>query len=96
MKRYNISKNEILKKINHNLGIPNVFSENIVNSILEIIIDGLNEKKEVKISGFGTFRILNKNSRIGRNPKTGKEHLIKTRKSVSFYPSKKIKIKINE
>ena len=89
MKRYNISKNEILKNINHNLGIPNVFSENIVNSILEIIIDGLNEKKEVKISGFGTFRILNKNSRMGRNPKTGEKHLIKTRKSVAFYPSKK-------
>ena len=95
MKRYNISKNEILKKINHNLGIPNVFSENIVNSILEIIIDGLNEKKEVKISGFGTFRILNKNSRIGRNPKTNEKHQISSRKVVVFSPSLQVKKKIN-
>ena len=39
---------------------------------------------------------LNKKSRIGRNPKTGKTHSIDARKTVSFYPSKNFKKVINE
>ena len=96
MKRENISKNDILRNIKYHQGLPASYSEKIFDYIFDIIIEGLKRDGKLKISGFGTFKILNKNSRIGRNPKTGKEHLIKTRKSVAFYPSKKIKIKINE
>ncbi len=60
MKRNNLSKNIILKKINYNLGIPNSFSKKILNLLLEIIVEGLNRDGKVKLSGFGTFKILNK------------------------------------
>ena len=96
MKRDNINKNEVLKKIYYNLGIPTAFSDKIINSILEIIIEGLNESKKVKISGLGTFKILNKKSRVGRNPKTGEKFEIKSRRTVSFYPSNKVKKIIND
>tara|TARA_Y100001958_G_C21229289_1_gene554862 strand:- start:1067 stop:1357 length:291 start_codon:yes stop_codon:yes gene_type:complete len=96
MKRSNISKNEILKIIKINLGIPISFSEKILNELLDIIIEGLNTENEVKVNGFGTFKILDKKSRLGRNPKTGKIYEIKARKTVAFYPSKKIKYIINE
>ena len=96
MKRSNISKDEILKTINNSLGTPLSLSEKILNETLNIIIDGLNSENIVKIKGFGTFKILNKKSRIGRNPKTGKTHLIDARKTVSFYPSKNFKKVINE
>ena len=96
MKRSNISKNEILKIIKINLGIPISFSEKILNELLDIIIEGLNTENEVKVNGFGTFKILDKKSRQGRNPKTGKIYEIKARKTVAFYPSKKIKYIINE
>jgi len=95
MKRHNISKNEILQKIYYNLGTPKVFSNKILNLILEIITEGLKKNNKVKISGFGTFKVLNKNSRMARNPKTGEKHLIKAGKTITFYPSKKIKRKIN-
>ena len=96
MKRSNISKNELLKTINSNLGTPLSLSEKIINEILNIIIEGLNSENFVKISGFGTFKILDKKSRIGRNPKTGRIHEIKARRTVAFYPSKKFKNIINE
>ena len=96
MKRSNITKDEILKKINSSLGTPLSFSGKILNEILNIIIDGLNSENIVKIKGFGTFKILNKKSRIGRNPKTGKTYSIDSRKTVSFYPSKNFKRVINE
>ena len=95
MKRHNISKNEVLKKIYSHLGIPLVFSGKILELILSIIIDGLNKDSTVKISGFGTFKLKKKKSRIGRNPKSGKEYEIKSRKVVTFHPSSEVKKAIN-
>ena len=96
MRRHNISRNEVSKQIHANLGIPAVFSEKILNLILDIVIEGLNKNKKVKISGFGTFKLLKKKSRIGRNPKTKEEHEIKERKTVVFYPSITVRKKIND
>ena len=96
MKRHNITKSTVLKEIYYNLGSPSVFSEKILNSVIEILIEGLNRDYKVKISRFGTFKVLKKKSRIGRNPKTGQEHKIEARKTVKFYPSLEIKKKINE
>ena len=96
MKRDNITKNDVLKRIHSSLGIPIIFLEKILNSILEIIANELNKKNKIKISGFGTFKILNKNSRIGRNPRTGDEYEIKSRRTIVFHPSIKVKKKIND
>ena len=95
MKRHNISKNDVLKKIYSNLGIPIIFSGKILDLILQIITDGLNKNNKVKISGFGTFKLRKKKSRIGRNPMSGKEYEIKSRKVVTFHPSTEIKKEIN-
>jgi integration host factor subunit alpha len=96
MKRQNISKNNVLREIYSNLGIPITFSGKILDSILEIIAEGLNKNSKVKISGFGTFKIINKKSRIGRNPKSQELYTIKPRKVVSFYPSKEVRKIIND
>ena len=95
MKRHNISKNDISKEIYSNLGIPIVFSEKILDLILQIITEGLSKKNKVKISGFGTFKLRKKKSRVGRNPMTGKEYEIKSRKTVTFHPSTEVKKKLN-
>tara|TARA_B100001996_G_scaffold382247_1_gene373568 strand:+ start:1602 stop:1898 length:297 start_codon:yes stop_codon:yes gene_type:complete len=96
MKRNNISKKNVLREIYLNLGIPISFSEKILDLTTEIITQGLNESNKVKISRFGTFKVIKKKSRIGRNPKTKREHVIKARRVVVFYPSKEIKEKIND
>ena len=96
MKRQNINKKNVLKEIYSDLGIPISFSGKLIDSILEIIVEDLNKNNKVKISGFGTFKIINKKSREGRNPKSKELFLIKPRKVVSFYPSKEVRKKINE
>ena len=53
------------------------------------------EDGKVKISGFGTFKILDKKQRIGRNPKTQIEYKVSARKVVTFNISQEIKKKIN-
>ena len=95
MKRNNINKNDILENIKQQHGLPISFSDKIFNSLLDIIIEGLERDGRLKISGFGTFKILNKNARIGRNPKTKVKYQIKARKVVVFSPSKTVKNKVN-
>ena len=96
MKRNNLSKNIVVKKINYNLGISNLFSKKILNLFLEVIVEGLIRDGRVKLSGFGTFKILNKKSRIGRNTKTKIEYQIKARKIVTFSPAYSVKKEINK
>ena len=60
----------------------------IVNDIIEIIIEGLQTDKKVKIHNFGTFKINNKRSRVGRNPKTKEEFNISSRNVITFKASK--------
>tara|TARA_B100000700_G_C14450427_1_gene581348 strand:- start:163 stop:474 length:312 start_codon:yes stop_codon:yes gene_type:complete len=96
MKRYNITKKDLKKKIHFNIGIPDSLSEKILNFFFQIIVEGLLKDGEVKISNFGKFKLLDKKERIGRNPKTKQEFNISKRKVVSFYPSLSAKKKINE
>tara|TARA_B100000945_G_C19942058_1_gene394458 strand:+ start:64 stop:360 length:297 start_codon:yes stop_codon:yes gene_type:complete len=95
MKRDNISKLNILKNIKYHSGLPTSFSEKVFDFIFDIIIDGLKRDNRLKIAGFGTFKVLQKKSRIGRNPKTKATYEIKSRKVVVFSPSSQVKKKLN-
>ena len=50
---------------------------------------------KLNIKNFGTFRVINKNERIGINPRNKKEYKVSSRRSLSFLASKKINLKIN-
>ena len=95
MKRNNLTKKDIKNEIYYNLGIPDTLSDKILESFFEIIISGLNRDGVVKISNFGKFKVLNKKSRIGRNPKTKEKKIISKRNVVLFKPSKDFKEFIN-
>ena len=53
------------------------------------------QEKKLKLSGFGTFSIRRKKSRIGRNPINKEPKLISSRDVVLFKPSKEFKEFIN-
>ena len=69
-------------------GISNREAARLVEVIFESIKERLGEGDKVQITGFGTFLIRQKRERKGRNPQTGEEMLIKSRRSVVFRPSK--------
>jgi integration host factor subunit alpha len=69
-------------------GISNREAARLVEVIFESIKERLGEGDKVQITGFGTFLIRQKRERKGRNPQTGEEMVIKSRRSVVFRPSK--------
>ena len=91
----NFTRRNLINKIFQNVGYSKNFSSIIVDDFFETLISELIKSKEVKITSFGTFKILDKKERIGRNPKTKIEAKIKARKVVKFKPSLIVKNKIN-
>ena len=89
-----ITREEICQSLAEKIGIHHNHSGKVLEKILEIMIKALVRDGQLKISSFGTFMVLNKGKRVGRNPKTGQEVIITPRKSVSFKASEKLKHKI--
>ena len=88
MDKQNISRDEIAEAMKNEFGFNRKQCLDIVNDIIDIIIDGLQSDKKVKIHNFGTFKMNNKKSRIGRNPKTKEEYNISSRNVIIFKASK--------
>ena len=96
MSRKNFNRKILTNKIYQNLGFSKNFSSKIIDDFFEILISELIKLNKVKISSFGTFAVLDKKERIGRNPKTKVVAKIKSRKVVKFKASNFIKMKINK
>ena len=92
----NVTREDISEYINSEFGLSKHDCNNLVNEIIEQIISGLIDHEIVKIHNFGTFKLRQKNQRIGRNPKTKIEFVIAPRKVISFTPSKHLLNKINK
>ena len=89
-----------MKKINFikDLSIKTGFSENyskkLINDLIIVIINII-KTGSFNFKNVGSFKLILKKKRIGRNPKTKEEYFIKSRKSISFTSSKNLKNKLN-
>ena len=95
MAKKNFTRKDLSNKIYQNLGFSKNLSSKIVDNFFEALISGLIKSNKIKISSFGTFSVLNKKERMGRNRKTKVEARIVSRKVVKFKPSLLIRKKIN-
>ena len=93
--RMNLTKKDLVNLIYMQLGFSKKISENLIEDFIQITIENLSKGKTLKLSKFGTFIIRQKQSRVGRNPKTKKETLISERNVVLFKPSKEFKDFVN-
>ena len=71
-----------------------VQSSSLVESVLTLAMEGLLIEGELKIAGFGSFNVRDKNDRRGRNPQTGDPITIASRKVVRFKPSLLLKARV--
>ena len=95
MLKKSFNRKDLSYKIYKILGFPKNLSLKIVDDFFEVIVSQLVESKMIKISSFGTFEVIKKKERVGRNPKTRKIAKISARKVVKFKPSLDFKKKIN-
>ena len=89
-----ITKLDLVNHLHDTLGLNKVESKELVEAFFQEIKHSLKNNEDVKISGFGNFKILNKKERPGRNPKTGEPVTISARKVVTFKASQKLRKRI--
>ena len=95
MIKKNFTRKNFSDSIHQKLGFSKNISSLIIDDFFESLVSELIKFNKIKISAFGTFEVVNKKERIGRNPKTKVEAKIVARKVVKFKPSKAIKEKLN-
>jgi integration host factor subunit beta len=70
-------------------------SEVIVDTLFESVIKALRTGDKLEVRGFGSFRVRQRNARVGRNPKTGEKVEVPAKRVPYFKPSKELKDLIN-
>lgn len=95
MKKANLTRKDLAKKINEELGFSQRSAATLVDKVFSSMKDTLLKEESIKLVQFGTFTVRQKEPRVGRNPRTGETMEIARRSMVSFKASKKLREKIN-
>ena len=79
-----MTKAELIEGLANKLNLNKAEAEKAVNLLLDDIVTALKQGDRVNISGFGTFSVSERASRVGRNPKTGEAIQISASRSAKF------------
>ena len=85
-----MNKADLVGKVAEIVGTSKEAKE-VVDCIFENMTAALKGGEEVRLSGFGTFKVKERKARTGRNPQTGVEIKIEKRKTPRFSPAKALK-----
>ena len=91
-----LTKAQIVKNVAFENGFTKNRSIEVVKTLIEHIKSCLASGDDVLISGFGKFCVKEKGWRKGRNPATGKDMMLHSRKIVTFKCSSKLRKRIND
>jgi len=91
-----MTKADLIESIASKAALPKEKAEEIVNGVFEEIIVALRKGDKVNISGFGTFMVLERQARIGRNPKTGEAIQIASSRAPKFRAGKTLRESLSQ
>lgn len=89
-----MKKNEVFEKAKKELNMSDKQYHEVFSKIFDSISKSLIKGEEVKIRGFGTFKITNYKARNGRNPKTGENIRIPAKRVIKLNVSKDLKTEV--
>lgn len=89
-----ITRNDFANRLRERFGLTSADAYKLIDIMFEEITESLINGEEVKFAGLGSFKILTKPERMGRNPKTGEPAVITARRVVSFRPSNEFRERV--
>ena len=90
-----MTKAELVEEVSQSTELTKKEAEIIVQTVLDSIVDSLKAGEGVELRGFGSFRLRERASRQGRNPKTGEAVFVPAKKVPYFKPGKELRELIN-
>ena len=89
-----MNKKELMNEVGGETGLTKKETQNVIDAVTEVIGNALSRGEKVVLVGFGTFQVVNKKARTGRNPQTGATIQIPAKKVPKFAPGKTLKNKV--
>jgi len=89
-----MNKAELIDAIASETKFTKADSKKALDAFLKVASGALKKGQRVALVGFGSFSIVKRNARTGRNPQTGKEIKISAKKVVKFAPGAELKAKV--
>ncbi len=91
-----MTKADLIEEVSRVVEFTRKESEVIVEAIFDSVVKSLREGDKIEIRGFGSFRTRQRQSRVGRNPKTGARVDVPAKRIPYFKPSKELKDLVNQ
>lgn len=91
-----VTKADIVNKIADATGMTKTDTAAVVEGFLSSVVSALQERDHLEIRGFGTFKVVRRASRTGRNPKTGDVVKIPERPVPVFKSSRELRMAVED
>ena len=91
-----MTKAELVEKVANKINLTKKETEGLVSIIFQSITDSLAEGDKVELRGFGSFRIRERNARVGRNPRSGEKVDVPAKKVPFFKAGKDLKAMVDD
>ena len=89
-----MNKAELVEEVANQRGLTKKMSREAIDAMTSVITDALARGEKVSLVGFGTFQVMERKARRGRNPQTGQTLQIAAKKVAKFKPGKGLRDKI--
>ncbi|MCM8801415.1 MAG: integration host factor subunit beta [Candidatus Omnitrophica bacterium] len=89
-----MTKKDIILKVSDETKLKQVDVRKVVQKTFDCIVDALARGEKIELRNFGVFKIKQRKSRTGRNPRTGQVVPVPPRKVVVFKPGLEMKKKV--
>ena len=89
-----MNKADLIEEVRSETGLAKRASREAVGAIVDAITDALARGDRITLVGFGTFRVVTRKARAGRNPQTGGTIRIPAKKVPKFVAGKALKEKV--
>ncbi|MBM3781470.1 MAG: integration host factor subunit beta [Acidobacteria bacterium] len=91
-----MTKAELVEEVSRIADLSRKEAEVVVDTVFQSVIDALHRGEKVELRGFGSFRLRQRDSRRGRNPKTGDTVDVPPKSVPYFKPGKELRDLINQ
>ena len=91
-----MKKEELIAFVSGRATMSKKFAGNAVNAVIEGITSALEKGDSISFPGFGSFKVVERAAREGRNPSTGDKIQIPASKTVKFTPGAGLKERVNK
>jgi DNA-binding protein HU-beta len=86
-----MNKNELISAIAENAGLTKVDAKKALDGFISVTTDALKKGEKIALIGFGTFDVVERQARVGLNPKTKEKIQIPAKKVIKFKPGADLK-----